>query len=44
MKKVNDNGREFIMCTVGMRIYVKEGGRSEDAKGRYDGWGDRFDE
>ena len=44
IKKHNDNGREFFMCTIGMRIYVKEGGRNEDAKGRYDGWGDRFDE
>jgi hypothetical protein len=32
------------MATVGMRIYVQTGGRGEDSKGRYDGWGERFDE
>lgn len=41
--EVNDKGRKVPMATVGMRVYTATGPR-QDARGRYEGWGDRFDE
>lgn len=41
--EVNDKGRIFPMATIGMRVYSQTGAR-QDARGNYDGWGDRFDE
>lgn len=43
IEEVDDKGRQLPMATVGMRIYAAAGAR-QDARGCYDGWGDRFDE
>jgi hypothetical protein len=43
IEEVDDQGRQFPMTTIGMRIYVATGAR-RDERGSYDGWGERFDE
>jgi hypothetical protein len=43
IEEVDDQGRAFPMATVGMRVYVASGVRSDD-RGPFDGWGERFDE
>jgi hypothetical protein len=41
--KTEDDGKDIPMVRVGLRIYMENGPRT-DARGAYDGFGEKFDE